>query len=378
MIPKHHQCANCPFRVPLGARAWGAGEALPPNRCCRQLLCLFSLLLVLVFVLIGSGYLVPFYPDLVAATSHGDAAAFRKQWKIESLVDVGVEPGRLALAAHLFNDEPVWDPEELGDISPSTPRCAPRTLALILVTSATANARRRRAIRESWAKVGEPAIKVVFLVGVTSDRDVAAAVAAERSRHNDLLLGRYADTYRNLTLKVLHGMAWAAAACRPDYLLKTDDDCFVNVPVLRTLLAASPRRRLYVGRSPASRAVIRGAANKWHVTPAEYPLAEYPRYASGTGYVLSADVLRDITRAARLVRPFPNEDAFVGVIAARLGVAPINSGRFTSYSATWQACNYHYILLMHTVPCELQAKCLEMALEAPNRCPNGRVVTVWH
>ncbi|NWH83007.1 B3GT4 galactosyltransferase, partial [Piaya cayana] len=80
----------------------------------------------------------------------------------------------------------------------------------------------------------------------------AAALRAEAERHGDLLQGAFADAYANLTRKTLLLLGWAAARCaRAPFVLKADDDVFVNLPALTGYLAAlaePQRRRLYLGR----------------------------------------------------------------------------------------------------------------------------------
>ncbi len=41
------------------------------------------------------------------------------------------------------------------------------------------------------------------------------------------------DTYLNLTLKTVMGLKWTAKFCNvAEFVMKTDDDIFVNVPLL--------------------------------------------------------------------------------------------------------------------------------------------------
>lgn len=283
----------------------------------------------------------------------------------------------------LFHKYPIWDPTELGDVETVIPLCKKSLLVVILVTSAPGNVERRQSIRRSWASytVKDDSLKVVFLIGRTKDAMLSDALESEQMHYHDILIGNYLDTYRNLTLKVLHGFQWITSQCETKFVLKTDDDCFLNMPVLYNLLLVaqeSSTKALYVGKSPASLSVIRNPYNKWHVTKAEYALDRYPVYMSGTGYLLSADLVSSITGISSYIQPFPNEDAFVGVVNTFLGVKPINSARFTSYSKSWSSCNYRYIVLMHNLPAELQSQCYQMALQAPLQCQNVHVITDWH
>ncbi|NXW68576.1 B3GT4 galactosyltransferase, partial [Hirundo rustica] len=78
------------------------------------------------------------------------------------------------------------------------------------------------------------------------------SLLAESRRHGDILQGDFADSYANLTLKTLLLLRWARSCCAgAPFLLKADDDVFVNVPAIATYLSAwplSPPPRLYLGR----------------------------------------------------------------------------------------------------------------------------------
>ncbi|NWV72477.1 B3GT4 galactosyltransferase, partial [Malurus elegans] len=72
----------------------------------------------------------------------------------------------------------------------------------------------------------------------------------ESRQYRDILLGDFRDVYANLTLKTLLLLRWARACCEAaPFLLKADDDIFLNVPSVATLLSRpSTPPRLYLGR----------------------------------------------------------------------------------------------------------------------------------
>ncbi|NXW12096.1 B3GT4 galactosyltransferase, partial [Fregetta grallaria] len=65
-----------------------------------------------------------------------------------------------------------------------------------------------------------------------------------------LLQGDFADAYANLNRKTLLLLRWAAARCPAvPFLLKADDDVFVNLPALTSyLMTFRHLPRLYLGR----------------------------------------------------------------------------------------------------------------------------------
>ncbi|NXO91862.1 B3GT4 galactosyltransferase, partial [Certhia brachydactyla] len=76
-------------------------------------------------------------------------------------------------------------------------------------------------------------------------------VLEEWRHHGDILQGDFGDVYSNLTLKTLLLLRWARSCCAAaPFLLKADDDVFVNVPAIATYLSgwSHPPARLYLGR----------------------------------------------------------------------------------------------------------------------------------
>ena len=48
-----------------------------------------------------------------------------------------------------------------------------------------------------------------------------------------IILFFFQDTYQNLTIKTVMGLKWMSIFCpKAKYVLKTDDDIFVNIPLL--------------------------------------------------------------------------------------------------------------------------------------------------
>ena len=64
------------------------------------------------------------------------------------------------------------------------------------------------------------------------------SLESENDRYHDLLQGSFKDTYRNLTYKHITVLKWVLYYCPGvRYVLKSDDDVFVNTPMLmRTLV----------------------------------------------------------------------------------------------------------------------------------------------
>nr|XP_054764032.1 beta-1,3-galactosyltransferase 5-like [Lytechinus pictus] len=280
--------------------------------------------------------------------------------------------------------KPEWDVQKLADVFTAGPDCTVKPLLLLIVTSAPENIKRRTAIRHTWARYRDPKVlntthfKTIFLIGKTSSL-LNEQIEDESEKHKDILIGDYVDSYRNLTYKVQHGIMWSADSCQSQYLLKTDDDCFVNTKGLVEFLTRHNHqtKNLYVGHKMRSREVVRDPASKWYVSWKDYPRDSYPWYASGTGYLLSSDVVHKIAKRTSYHHPFPVEDAYMGVLAEDLGVGLVDTPRFALFSTKWTMCNYLYFFVVHDLTPEQQYVCLRYADESEKTCQRTKDLELW-
>ena len=122
--------------------------------------------------------------------------------------------------------------------------------------------------------------------------------------------------------------------------------------------------------------VVRGE-EKWSVSYEDYPDKYYPPYASGIGYILSTDVAKRLVSGSMSIKPFPNEDAYVGVVSSRNKVPFISSGRFLLSPSGLSICNFQYVFLLHDVSVDKQSELMKKAIAAPERCKHHKPVISW-
>ncbi|KAH9367871.1 hypothetical protein HPB48_021480 [Haemaphysalis longicornis] len=229
----------------------------------------------------------------------------------------------------------------------------PRHLAIV-VLSAVGHFVERRAIRSTWAgDAVRPTARVFFLLGTTANGSLQRRVEEESIAHRDIIQGEFLDSYYNLTLKTIHLLKWASERCpQTRYVVKTDDDIYVNVPNLIAYLreSASDSRflagKLVTGEKPARNPFI-----KFYVHPRLYPADEFPDYLSGSGYVMSIDVAAALLRTAMRMRLLYFEDVFTtGLVAEKLGIARVDSSCFTYWEQEDQCCQRRLVTINLMTP----------------------------
>ena len=227
----------------------------------------------------------------------------------------------------------------------TTSICLKDYFLLILVSSAPSNVGRRRGIRLTWGAENstKPWWKTYFLVAQTRDRNLSESLLHEGDAFGDLIRADYFDDYWNQTLKIQMGFEWASRYCNFSFLLKVDDDVFVNMSALLSNLTnpSMPKYKLYMGLLWQKLPVRRYKGDKWEVTKEEYEPDFYPDYCPGFGFVLSFDVVHSFVNLYQVVKPFKIDDVYVGMLAERAGVRGTNNYGFRLY-LPWpdDPCNF--------------------------------------
>lgn len=151
---------------------------------------------------------------------------------------------------------------------------------LVLVLSAVKNQIRRDAIRETWAQAYRD-VKILFVL--SKDQ----YLNSEKLIHNDILEVDILDEYQLLSHKLLESFN-NIRNINFDYLLKCDDDTFVDVTKVINELETAPKNRFYWGYFDGNAHIKR--VGKWKETG--WILCDkYLPYALGGGYVLSKDLI---------------------------------------------------------------------------------------
>ncbi|XP_076454943.1 beta-1,3-galactosyltransferase 1-like [Babylonia areolata] len=214
--------------------------------------------------------------------------------------------------------------------------CPPEgPVLLVIVPSVHSHTAHRTAIRETWGSpaYGHPwpgdsrslngSVKFVFFVGVSRTYNHDKLVS-EAAAFNDIVVGDFLDSYQNLSLKMAMVLQWADLHCaRAKYLLKVDEDTFVNVPLLLDVLSLVSQNNshfvLGYPKETASKYVARKGI--YEVSVESYPLQHWPIYVQGHSYVISGDAISSLRHVSQHMPLITNEDAYVtGVLAKCLGL----------------------------------------------------------
>jgi len=236
------------------------------------------------------------------------------------------------------------------------------------ILSATNHFAERMAIRKTWMQF--PAIQsgnavARFFVALSHRKEINAALKKEAEYFGDIVILPFMDRYELVVLKTVALCQYGVQNVTADYIMKCDDDTFVRLDVVLQQIAAYNRTLpLYLGNLNLYHSPQR--SGKWAVTFEEWPEAAYPPYANGPGYVISADIARDIAsrHTNHSLRLFKMEDVSMG-----MWVEDFNASAPVQYVHSWRFCQFgcvdHYLTAHYQSPWHML--CLWEKLSAGRR-----------
>jgi len=204
----------------------------------------------------------------------------------------------------------------------------PSSTLLVLVISSPSNNNLRDVIRQTWLSVSKKNhnFKAYFVIG---ERNLNSKqiydLSQEKNMHNDLMLLPMFDSYGTLTSKTLKALDFSHKNFKFEYLLKCDDDTFVDLERVIEELVEQKDPYLYWGffdgRAPVQ------TKGKW-ADPSYRLCDRYIPYALGGGYVLGKHLVQYIADNSRKLQIFNSEDASVGTWLAGIQVTRKHDARF--------------------------------------------------
>eukprot|EP00069_Balaena_mysticetus_P015732 bmy_09328T0 len=182
-----------------------------------------------------------------------------------------------------------------------------------------------------------------------------ALLKEESSLYDDIVFVDVVDTYRNVPAKLLNFYKWTVETTSFDLLLKTDDDCYIDLEAVFNRIALKnldgpnfwwgknavgiaysfvviikdsslTSGRLCVRATQRSRLMLRVSfrlnwavdrTGKWQEL--EYPSPAYPAFACGSGYVITRDIVHWLAGNSGRLKTYQGEDVSMGIWMAAIG-----------------------------------------------------------
>ena len=222
-------------------------------------------------------------------------------------------------------------------------------LLLMLIISAPFHTNERQVVRQTWLSylvnnsrslgpsnvrafkdptdaANDLIIHYWFVCGhyYDNENDIEGAVKNESNVYGDILRLEYTESYILLVHKTLSSLRFASKM-DVRFVLKIDDDVYLHFPrMIWWLRTASLPEKLYGGYLLPKGKPIRNPLHKWYVSKQHYNKTYFPPYCNGPFYFMSRAVVLEVLEASFTEgSSFPLEDVFIGILAQKVGVKPI-------------------------------------------------------
>ena len=175
------------------------------------------------------------------------------------------------------------------------------------VASDVTNWDRRKTQRNSWASVSNiervqseknVQMAMVFVVGHNQQMSQSEkrSLKREMALYGDVIQGNFLESYFNLTLKVQLLFDWTATHCSEwDFLVKTDDDMYLNLDLLAGYVSTiHSAEEVFAGKYFLYQKPHRDPSSKWHMARHLYPRSTYPPFCIGALYMLNLRLVLQI------------------------------------------------------------------------------------
>ncbi|XP_060074614.1 beta-1,3-galactosyltransferase 1-like [Ylistrum balloti] len=222
---------------------------------------------------------------------------------------------------------------------------------LITVCVAPANFKHREVIRNTWGSIAKhnQEVRLIFLLGKINNETIQLKINKENTEFDDIVQEDFVDSYRNLSLKSVAILKWTMTYCsRVKYVLKADDDVFINVPYLIGVLKHKHLTNSVIGFVNHGARPIQNPASKWYTPQHMFKEAVYPPYTSGTAYVISSDIVSKLYHASLRIPLFWLEDVYItGLCRRKIGAVAAHDNGFTYSHRSPTGCTYKNTIVGH-------------------------------
>ncbi|NP_001084830.1 UDP-GalNAc:beta-1,3-N-acetylgalactosaminyltransferase 2 [Xenopus laevis] len=153
-----------------------------------------------------------------------------------------------------------------------------------------------------------------------------ALLQEESTTFQDIVFVNVVDTYRNVPSKLLNFYRWTVQLTRFEFLLKTDDDCFIDIDNVLKMVAQKElqKENAWWGNFRLNWAVDR--TGKWQEL--EYLSPAYPAFACGSGYIISNDIVQWLAVNSQRLKTYQGEDVSMGIWMSAIGPSRYQDSRW--------------------------------------------------
>lgn len=202
-------------------------------------------------------------------------------------------------------------------------------------------------------------VKVIYITSKSSSNKINNKLRYESEIYKDILQFNEISSYFNLSIQTVHMIIWSINI-KFKYLLKTDIDVLINIPlILRYIMVYNSTYQYYAMGRKSKAFVIRNKKYS-HYIPYEIIKENlYPPYLQGVGYIIPYNTVILLQESIKKVKPrIWIEDVFMGYMFKYTNVSLIDLSNYIlrdlpdNLSYVWNNVN-KYMLIHGLYPIEI-------------------------
>lgn len=211
-----------------------------------------------------------------------------------------------------------------GSVEDRCPEQGAGIKLVIVVNSAPKNREHRLNIRKTYGFYKFfPEVRILFFIGKDGAQTTEQDLANENRLFNDIIRVNLRENYFKLTIKTVAILEFAMKKCgNANYLLKCDDDVYLNVPgILKFIEDHEQDERKIYGLIYRNKEVPRDPSQKFYLGNDEYTSTNFPDFIVSPFYFMKMNLVPELFYTALRTPFFRLDDVFLtGFVAPQLGI----------------------------------------------------------
>ena len=136
----------------------------------------------------------------------------------------------------------------------------------------------------------------------------------------------------------------------PQYVLKSDDDMYINLAKLYEIVQTNKKPDLLMGGLIRNAIPIKDPYNKYYVPDYMFSEKKFPNYLSGTAYLMHRSTISKLYKASLDTPIFHLEDIYItGLLSRKVKITPIDNTGFSYFKRKMNFCLFKNMVAIHNV-----------------------------
>lgn len=227
-------------------------------------------------------------------------------------------------------------------------------------------------------KINSKDVIVIYTTSKSNDERINKKLKYESELYNDILQFNEISSYFNLSIQTINMIKWSCSISF-NYLLKSDIDVFINIPLILYWIRKNKWKEKYYAMGKISKTFIIRDKKYSHYVPIEIIKENmFPPYLQGVGYIIPYSTVKLLLNSIEIVTPkIWIEDVYMGYMFKYNNVSLVDLSKYIirdlPYNVSILFNNLNKYMLIHGLnPIEIY-----LLKEKNNYCNNHSLYILY-